>query len=215
MLRLKTFSVIIHLACWLLFMALPLLFVNGRSESSSILVLLASPYYWLFCLTYVSIFYLNSSLMFPLFFLKKRYVGYAIICVCLLSALYFLKPFERLLRNSEGWRSNMDMQQQQGRQQFRPPPGDNLGLNGQSPNSAMQALKPDLVILDYLLLNDECALICRDFKEDAEMRGVPLIVVTAYKTKKTIDDAYKCEALFVKPLDVSLFASSVNYLMAS
>lgn len=76
-------------------------------------------------------------------------------------------------------------------------------------------LKPDLVILDYLLLNDECALICRDFKEDAETQGVPLIVVTAYKTKKTRDDAYKCEALFVKPLDVSLFASSANYLIAS
>ncbi|MET3978491.1 DNA-binding response OmpR family regulator [Mucilaginibacter sp. UYP25] len=76
-------------------------------------------------------------------------------------------------------------------------------------------LKPDLVILDYLLLNDECAMICRDFKEDAEMQGVPLIVVTAYNTKKTRDDAYNCEALFVKPLDVSLFASSVNYLIAS
>lgn len=81
--------------------------------------------------------------MFPLFFLKKRYVGYAIICVCLLSALYFLKPFERLLRNSEGWRSNMDMQQQQGRQQFRPPPGDNIGPGGQPPNSAVQMPQRD------------------------------------------------------------------------
>ncbi|MEB0263752.1 MULTISPECIES: response regulator [unclassified Mucilaginibacter] len=78
-----------------------------------------------------------------------------------------------------------------------------------------KALKPDLVILDYLLLNNECADICRDFKDDAEMHGVPLIVVTAYKTKKTRDDAYNCDALFVKPLDISLFASSVNYMMAS
>jgi two-component system LytT family sensor kinase len=127
MLRLKTFSVIIHIACWLLFMALPLLFTNGRNgTSSSIFVLLASPYYWLFCLTYITLFYLNSSLLFPLFFLKKRYVDYAIICVCLLSAIYFLKPFENLLRNSEGWRNNMAMQQARGPGQFgnpnSPPP---------------------------------------------------------------------------------------------
>jgi hypothetical protein len=127
MLRLKTFSVIIHIACWLLFMALPLLFVNGRNGTTSILVLLASPYYWLFCLTYITLFYLNSSLLFPLFFLKKRYIDYTIVCVCLLSALYFLKPFEKLLRNSEGWRIKMAMQQAGGRQQFGPAPGDNVG----------------------------------------------------------------------------------------
>lgn len=115
-------------------MALPLLFVNGRNGSSSILVLLASPYYWLFCLTYITLFYLNSSLMFPLFFLKKKYIGYTIICVCLLSALYFLRPFERLLRNSEGWRINMAMQQYKGpgrfgNPNFGPPPNG----NGQMP----------------------------------------------------------------------------------
>jgi len=113
-------------------MALPLLFVNGRNSSSSLLVLLASPYYWLFCLTFIALFYLNSSLMFPLFFLKKRYISYTIICACLLTAIYFLKPFERLLRNSEGWRINMAMSQAKGAGQFGnpsfgPPP------NGQMP----------------------------------------------------------------------------------
>jgi DNA-binding response OmpR family regulator len=78
-----------------------------------------------------------------------------------------------------------------------------------------KALKPDLVILDYLLLNNECQEICRDFKEDADLQGVPIIVVTSYKSKKILAEAYKCEALFVKPLDISLFASRVDYLMAS
>ncbi|MES2265500.1 MAG: sensor histidine kinase [Bacteroidota bacterium] len=142
MLRLKTFSVIIHVACWLLFMALPLLFVNGRNGSSSLLVLLASPYYWLFCLTYICLFYLNSAVMFPLFFLKKRYIDYAIICVCLLSALYFLKPFERLLRNSEGWRSNNSMQQQ-GRQQFGPPNSENFNPGGPPPDANGQMATRD------------------------------------------------------------------------
>ena len=125
MLRLKTFSVIIHIVCWLLFMALPLLFMNGREGTTSIFVLLASPHYWLFCLTFITLFYLNSSLLFPLFFLKKRYFAYAAACAVLLAAVYFLRPFEKLLRNSEGWRTNMAMQQGKGRQQFGwPPKGD-------------------------------------------------------------------------------------------
>lgn len=117
MLRLKTFSVIIHIVCWLLFMALPLLFVNGRNGNSSIFILLASPYYWLFCLTFIALFYLNSSLLFPLFFLKKKYITYAVTCACLLVAVCFLKPFEQLLRNSEGWHSKTAMQIEN-RQQF-------------------------------------------------------------------------------------------------
>jgi len=78
-----------------------------------------------------------------------------------------------------------------------------------------KSMQPDLVILDYLLLNDECAEICNDFKKDAELRSVPLIVVSAYKSKKIRQEEYNCDALFVKPLDVSLFASKIDYLTAS
>lgn len=76
-------------------------------------------------------------------------------------------------------------------------------------------IKPDLVILDYLLLNNECEQICQDFKNDPEMSGIPIIVVAKYKTRKVTADSYKCDALFVKPLDVPLFASRMDYLMAS
>lgn len=76
-------------------------------------------------------------------------------------------------------------------------------------------IKPDLVILDYLLLNNHCQQICQDFKNDPEMSGIPIIVVTKNKTRKATADSYKCDALFVKPLDVALFASRMNYLMAS
>src|SRR5476649_547922 len=57
---------------------------------------------------------------------------------------------------------------------------------------------PDLIILDYLLLDNDCALICQDFKDDAEFESVPIIIVTAYKTKKANADSFKCDALFIK-----------------
>jgi DNA-binding response OmpR family regulator len=78
-----------------------------------------------------------------------------------------------------------------------------------------QSFKPDLVIMDYLLLDNDCALICQDFKDDAKLQNVPIIVVTAYKTRKANADFFKCDALFIKPLDMEVLASRMEYLMAS
>jgi len=75
--------------------------------------------------------------------------------------------------------------------------------------------KPDLVILDYLLLDNDCALICQDFKDDTELQNLPIIIVTAYRTKKANVDSYKCDALFIKPLDMEVLASRIEYLVAS
>jgi len=100
MLRFRAYLVIIHIAGWLLFMALPLLFINAGQQNSVQLVLL-SPYYWLFCVTYASLFYFNAYLLVPFLFLKKRYVAYAIITLALLTGTYFLQPYDRLLRSNE------------------------------------------------------------------------------------------------------------------
>lgn len=78
-----------------------------------------------------------------------------------------------------------------------------------------KAKKPDLIILDYFLLDDHCEEICSDFKDDAELSGVPIIIVSAFRTKKARADYYKCDALFIKPLDMEVLASRIDYLMAS
>lgn len=86
------------------------------------------------------------------------------------------------------------------------------------PNSVFdqaKSFKPDLIILDYLLLDGDCALICQDFKEDEKLKSVPIIIVTAYKTRKANADFYKCDALFIKPLDMQVLASRMSYLLAS
>jgi len=76
-------------------------------------------------------------------------------------------------------------------------------------------INPDLIILDYLLVDNDCELVCRDFKDDKQLCNVPIIIVTAFKTKKVQADSYKCDALFVKPLDMEVLASRIEYLMAS
>jgi len=122
----KTFSLIIHLAGWLLFMAFPLLFINGGPDNSDPLLILQKPAYWLFCLTYIILFYVNAYLFIPRLFLKKRYIDYTIVVAALLSCVYFLQPFDRLLHSIDR-PVNMTMQHAgPPPPSFRqPPPGNN------------------------------------------------------------------------------------------
>lgn len=86
------------------------------------------------------------------------------------------------------------------------------------PNSVYdkaKSMNPDLIILDYLLLDKDCEEVIKDLKDDDELKDVPVIVVTAYRSKKAIADSYKCDALFVKPMDMDVLASRIEYLMAS
>ncbi|WP_259067152.1 hypothetical protein HDF24_19655 [Mucilaginibacter sp. X4EP1] len=76
-------------------------------------------------------------------------------------------------------------------------------------------LKPDLIILDYLLVNNDCALVCQDLREEKELHQIPIIVVARYITKKIRSESYKCDALFVNTLDMDVLAPRINYLIAS
>ncbi|QQL50235.1 response regulator [Mucilaginibacter ginkgonis] len=85
-------------------------------------------------------------------------------------------------------------------------------------NSVYQKAKfisPDLIILDYLLIGNDCGLICQDLKDDELLHTIPIIIVTAFKTSKVKLDAYRYDALFVKPLDMNVLATRIDYLMAS
>jgi DNA-binding response OmpR family regulator len=76
-------------------------------------------------------------------------------------------------------------------------------------------LSPDLIILDYLLVNDECGIVCNELKEDDKLAQVPVIVVARYITRKIRSESYKCDALFLNTLDMDVLAPRINYLMAS
>jgi hypothetical protein len=104
--RFKAFSVIIHIAGWLLFMAFPLVFLNSRGQNTTILTFLKEPAYWVFCSTYIIFFYTNAYLFIPKFFLTKRYWIYSAIVLVLLVCVFFLRPFEKLMRSTDNgpWR---------------------------------------------------------------------------------------------------------------
>ncbi|HEY4197065.1 MAG TPA: histidine kinase [Mucilaginibacter sp.] len=97
--RFKVYQVIVHIAGWLLFMAFPILFINGDQSGAAFFVL-KSPHYWLFCLSYFFLYYLNTYVLIPVFFFKKAYTWYGIIAMLLFVGVYFLQPYDKLLRCS-------------------------------------------------------------------------------------------------------------------
>ncbi|WP_228954473.1 sensor histidine kinase [Mucilaginibacter sp. UR6-1] len=134
-------------------MAFPLLFLNNHGQSSSNFALLALPQYWLFCCTFIALFYINAYWLLPRFFLRKRYFDYGIALVILLNGVYFLQPFDRLLRRSEQeYNKLLAGQNAMGNvsgAQFGLPPGDMPAQRADSlmrkqPNGA--AVRPDSLI---------------------------------------------------------------------
>lgn len=93
----KTPTFIIHIAGWLLFLTFPLLFINNEQSGFSSLLLLSSPYYWLFCLTYILLFYINILILIPKLIFKGKYITYGLLFSVLLGFVYFAQPYNNLL----------------------------------------------------------------------------------------------------------------------
>ncbi|SFS97437.1 sensor histidine kinase [Mucilaginibacter polytrichastri] len=101
MFRSKAIKFFIHAAGWLIFLGFPLLFMNKTQETrSNSFIIIQSPFYWLFCLTYIFMFYLNAWYLVPKLVFNKKYISYGIIILLLLGCVYFLQPFDNLLENN-------------------------------------------------------------------------------------------------------------------
>jgi two-component system, LytTR family, sensor kinase len=95
----RTSIVITHIAAWILFLSLPVLFVNSQSGNNDIFSILSSPYAWLFFITYIFIFYVNTWFLLPQLYLRKKYFLYAVSILMLLAGVWALKPFDRLVNS--------------------------------------------------------------------------------------------------------------------
>ncbi len=100
LLRIKTPVIIIHLAGWLLFFSLPLLFVYGLPGNSKLLSNLLAANSLLFYTCYIVLFYLNTGLLIPKLYLQKRYLAYGAVLAVLLVVVCLLRPFDRLIARS-------------------------------------------------------------------------------------------------------------------
>lgn len=109
MLRFKLNTILIHVTGWLLFLLLPVLFLSTGSKHSGAWILLSSPFYWLFCSTYLILFYFNLFYLIPQYFLKRKYLIYGAAIGVLLGGVFFLQPFDKLLIHNPRFQEQMEI----------------------------------------------------------------------------------------------------------
>lgn len=87
-----------HVAGWLLFFSLIIGFLsNSPDGTGNIWVRLFSPPFLIFYAVYLTLFYFNYFILIPKLYLKKEYLIFFFIILLLFSAVYFIKPFDRLI----------------------------------------------------------------------------------------------------------------------
>lgn len=154
MFRIKASTFIVHIAGWLIFMSLPLLFSVSPRGSGPSWDLLSSWTYWKFCLVFIIVFYLNTALLVPQLFLKKKFLLYAASLLALFAMVYYLRPFDQLQRKHIADRGMAFRQGNPGRSGDAGPgrPGGGVGafdrrgdggFPGYPPDSASNARRRD------------------------------------------------------------------------
>lgn len=151
--RFKTPTFVIHAAGWLLFLTFPLLFINNEQSGQSSFLLLASPFYWLFCLTYMVMFYVNAWVLVPRLMFRKRYFLYTAVLLGLFSFVYYAQPYDNLLGHNRSVMTALgapqDTQPKGLNQSLQPGKdtvaGPNIGMPfGPLPNEDLRMQDPNL-----------------------------------------------------------------------
>jgi two-component system, LytTR family, sensor kinase len=87
--------VIAHVAGWIFFFSLVIAFLyNSPGKKEDIF---SSGNFLIFGCTYLFLFYFNTYLLIPEFYLKKKYTLYFIIIILLLIIVWFIRPFDGLM----------------------------------------------------------------------------------------------------------------------
>jgi len=152
MIPVRTSLVITHIAAWILFISLPVLFVTGQSGYSDFFSTLASPYTWLFFITYIFIFYLNTWFLLPQLYLKKRFFLYAAAIIVLLVAVWMVKPFDRLVNSRHNNTAAVNLRPGSALENFkRPPPFEPFGKPPGPPGGLSGRRSPKVDIVSIFL----------------------------------------------------------------
>ena len=93
MISFKRSIIAAHIVGWLIFLSLPFIFLAGESGISAFF---SGYWQWLFLLIYTGIFYLHTYMLFPVFYLRKKYALYAASVILLLALIFFIRPFDRM-----------------------------------------------------------------------------------------------------------------------
>jgi DNA-binding response OmpR family regulator len=75
---------------------------------------------------------------------------------------------------------------------------------------------PALIVLDIMLPDGDGVEICRQLKEDAATTHIPVLLMSAHRSKREMQENAHSDGFISKPFDINLFKAKVDeYMMAS
>ncbi len=122
--------VVAHAAGWLLFFSLVAGFISGTDMGHSATHTIFSGPFLLFCFIFLSLFYVNTYLLIPRLYLRRKYIWYIAVIVLLFAVVYYVKPFDDLIGQLRGTLSERPEHPQSSpppafdHRPLPPPPGD-------------------------------------------------------------------------------------------
>ena len=75
---------------------------------------------------------------------------------------------------------------------------------------------PALIVLDIMLPDGDGVEICRQLKEDAATTHIPVLLMSAHRSKREMQENAHSDGFISKPFDINHFKAKVDeYMMAS
>ena len=95
--REKNLPVLAHVIGWLLFFGLLAGFLYNAHPELNFITFLLTPPFLFFASIFLFSYYFNSQVLVPFLYLRKKYLLYTLFIFLLLAAVFFIKPFDRLI----------------------------------------------------------------------------------------------------------------------
>jgi two-component system, LytTR family, sensor kinase len=96
--RTKLINIFSHVAGWVFFFSLLVGFMANSPNSVNIFSQLLSTPFLIFYIVFLFLFYFNMGVLIPQLYLKKKYVIYFLTIALLFVAVFFIRPFDGLMR---------------------------------------------------------------------------------------------------------------------
>src|ERR1700756_5711033 len=89
--------------------------------------------------------------------------------------------------------------------------------NGHEALSLVRKMRPDLILMDIQLPQVSGLEVTRWIKDDPELRGIPIVAVTAFAMKGDEERIREggCEAYLSKPISVGKFLETVGHFLGT
>jgi len=109
--REKLLPVMVHVIGWLFIFGLLAGFLYNAHPEQHFIAFLFTPAFLFFASIFLFSYYFNTQVLVPFLYLRKKYLLYAVIVFLMLVAVFFIRPFDRLIGD---FNMNPDMPMPQG-----------------------------------------------------------------------------------------------------